>query len=275
MQERLLAKSIMVLAIVCGVGSLVLFIGFPVGVQGAVDMRWPVSGALCWDALLSLAFFLQHSGMVRRGFRTRIAGVVPPRYHRAVYSIVSGVVLAGVVVLWQSTGDRLLVLAGPFYWAARALALLAISLFIWGAFTLRNLDLFGLAPIQMYLRGTTEPVTEFVVQGPFRWVRHPWYLAAIALFWSSTDLTADRLLFNVLWTGWVCLGARLEETDLSSQFGAAYDQYRRQVPMLIPWRGPATALPASSELRKTASSNPAMASAAARMSARYSPSRRT
>jgi protein-S-isoprenylcysteine O-methyltransferase Ste14 len=239
MKERLLANTIMALALVCGVGSLVLFVGIPVGSQGPVRMRWPEWGVLCWDALLSIVFFVQHSGMVRRQFRARIAGLIPPHYHRAVYSIASGVALAGVVLLWQPSGHHLLVLEGPFRGVAVAVALLAIALFVWGAFSLSNLDLFGLASIRAHLRGSAEPAPPFIVRGPFRWVRHPWYLGVIMLFWSCPDLTTDRLLFNVLWTSWVCIGARLEEADLRSEFGDVYNRYCEQVPMLIPWRGPA------------------------------------
>jgi methanethiol S-methyltransferase len=239
MKQKLLAHSIMILAVVCGAGSLALFVGFPVGSHSAAPMQWPESGVLCWDALLSLAFFLQHSGMVRRQFRARISGVIPRHYDRAAYSIASGLVLAAVVLLWQPTNNHLLVLEGPLHWAAHAGALLAASLFVWGAFTLRDQDLFGLAPIKAYLSGTTQPASVFIVRGPYRWVRHPWYLGAIVLFWSCTDLTADRLLFNVLWTVWICIGARLEEADLLTEFGDDYEKYRRQIPMLIPWHGPA------------------------------------
>ena len=51
----------------------------------------------------------------------------------------------------------------------------------------------------------------FVVRRPYRWIRHPWYLVAIMLFWLCVDFTSDRLLLNVLWTDWVCLGTRLEQ----------------------------------------------------------------
>jgi hypothetical protein len=75
--------------------------------SGRTQLQWPESGVLYWDGLLSLAFFLQHSGMVRQPFRARISGVIPPRYHRALYSIVSGIVLASVVMLWQRSEDHL------------------------------------------------------------------------------------------------------------------------------------------------------------------------
>ncbi|WP_321471807.1 NnrU family protein [uncultured Paludibaculum sp.] len=245
MRERVVASSIMILAVVFGVGSLALFIGFPVGSVEATTTRWPLVGILLWDGLLSLVFFLQHSGMVRRQFRAKVAGVIPPPYYRAVYTIATGVVLAGVVVLWQPSRDHLLLVPGPLSWAARALILGAVALFLWGAFTLRDLDLFGLGSIRMHLRGGAEPAPVFIVRGPYRWVRHPWYLGAILLFWSSTDITSDRLLFNILWTGWIYVATRWEEADLLKDFGCAYEAYRRQVPMLIPWRRPYAASPAA------------------------------
>src|SRR4029077_3397847 len=78
----------------------------------------------------------------------------------------------------------------------------------------------------------------FIVRRPYRWVRHPRYLVAIMLLWSCVDFTSDRLLLNVLWTDWVCLGTRLEQIDLVSDFGGVYEKYRGRVPMLIPWHRP-------------------------------------
>ena len=235
--ERFFARLMMVLAVACGVGSLILFATFPVGSYAFVRMQWPLPRLLLWDGLLCLAFFVQHSGMVRRGFRDGISGIVARQYHRAVYSIASGLVLTGVVILWQPSETHVFVLARPFRLAAYAGVLIAVAVFIWGAFTLRAVDLFGLAAIKAHLRGTAETKSEFVIRGPYRWVRHPWYAAAIVLIWSRVDFTADRLLFSALWTVWICVGAKLEEKDLAAELGVVYDQYRQRVPMLIPWHG--------------------------------------
>jgi methanethiol S-methyltransferase len=237
MLQKLTGYALMVLSVVCGAGSLAVFAAFPLGTAG-VPLRLPEALVLPWDAMLSFAFFLQHSGMVRRGFRARLSAVIPPAYHRACYSVASGVVLVVVVMLWQPSPVRLLVLEGAYRWAARAAALLAVWVFIWGAVAVRDLDFFGLGSIRAYLRQSPACEPAFVVRGPYRWMRHPWYFAVILLIWSFPDLTADRLLFNVLWTGWVWVGAKLEETDLMAEFGDSYAQYRRKVPMLIPWRGP-------------------------------------
>ncbi len=67
-------------------------------------------------------------------------------------------------------------------------------------------------------------------------VRHPLYFCVIVLLWTTPVLTADRLLLNVLWTAWIMLGTVLEERDLTVDFGDLYREYRRRVPMLIPWR---------------------------------------
>ena len=58
----------------------------------------------------------------------------------------------------------------------------------------------------------------------------------LLLFWSFPDLTSDRLLFNLLWTGWVVIVTYLEERDLVATFGKAYVEYQAKVPMLIPRR---------------------------------------
>ncbi len=239
MNQKFVANSIRALALVCGIGSLVLFVVFPLGSLGVLRMQWPEAGVLWWDTLLSVAFFLQHSLMVRRQFRKHVLGPIPPAYHRALYSIASGITLAAVALLWQPSNNHLLVLGSGFRWVALALAVCAFGLFLWGALVLRKLDLFGTRALKARAQETEDQAAVFIVSGPYRWVRHPWYLAAILLFWSCVDFTSDRLLFNVLWTSWVYLGTRLEETDLVHDFGAVYEKYRRQVPMLIPWHRPA------------------------------------
>ena len=61
----------------------------------------------------------------------------------------------------------------------------------------------------------------------------------LLMIWSYPVLTMDRLLFNVLWTIWIVIGSVLEERDLSADFGDAYREYQRKVPMLLPTRIPA------------------------------------
>ncbi len=233
----------MALSVLFGAGSIGLLVAMD-SIQ-VVRTGWTGSALLLWDAALSFAFFLQHSGMVRRPFRERLARVVPSRYHGAVYSIASGIVLALVVLLWQRSEVPLYVLTGLPLLISRTLAAVAVGVFVWSIKALRGFDPLGLRPIRAHLKGRPERPPRFVVRGPYRWVRHPLYFCVIVLIWSSPEPTADRLLLNVLWTAWICLGTVLEERDLLTEFGETYRKYQKNVPMLVPWHGPAPPMAAS------------------------------
>ncbi len=229
--------SAIALAVICGVGSLVFFVLYPKGSWAVFRLSWSEPWLLCWDALVSFTFFLQHSGMNRRRFRQWLSPRLSTRYHGALYSIASGAALALVVAFWQPCATQLLVLHGMARWLARGLGALALGLFMRSACSLLTFDPLGLAPIKAHLKGMPCPEPRFVVRGPYRWVRHPLYSCAIAMIWTWPEMTTDRMLFNLLWTIWICVGAHLEEGDLTSDFGDAYRDYREHVPMLIPWRG--------------------------------------
>jgi protein-S-isoprenylcysteine O-methyltransferase Ste14 len=239
-----LAHLIAVVAVLCGAGSVALLVARPLGSFALVRLPWPDPALLAWDALLCLGFFVQHSGMIRPGFRARLARVAPPPYHRAIYSIASGIALAAVALLWQPSAHQIYTLAGPLRWAAHAVAIAGLAVVTWGFAALRSVDMFGVGPLRAYAKGAAAPAPAFVARGPYRWVRHPLYFGVLLLFWSNPDVTADRLLFMILWTLWIYAGTKWEESDLLAEFGAAYEEYRRRVPMLIPRRAP-TYIPAS------------------------------
>jgi len=234
--RRFLAISLLVVAAVSGSVSIGLFVLSPAGSLVLFQPQWPVAAVLCWDAFLSFLFFLQHSGMVRRSFRARLKQFIPPWSYSAAYTIASSIVLAAVVVLWQPTGRHLVVLEGLPLRIVQAVSVVAVAFFFWGAIALKGFDPFGLTPIRTHLRGWEEPRPAFVANGPYRWVRHPLYFSILLLLWFSPGLTLDRLLFNILWTAWIWIATRWEERDLESDFGDAYRQYQKRVPMLIPWR---------------------------------------
>jgi len=227
------------LALVSGYASLLLLVAFlHVGSFQFVALGFSPIATLAWDAVLSAAFFLQHSGMVRRSFQQRLGRFVPDPFHGLVYTVASAATLLVCLLLWQSSGEPLVRLTGAAGWALRAVFLLTIAGFGWGIGALGSIDTFGIKPVLALLKGTKPRNPPMVIRGPYRWVRHPLYFFAILLFWSCPVVTSDRLLFNVLWTTWVVLATKLEERDLVSQFGDSYVQYQNDVPMILPWRMP-------------------------------------
>jgi methanethiol S-methyltransferase len=226
---------LMFLSVCIGGGSLVLFAYYLLfGAPLTVSIARSEPARLAWDALLCFIFFLQHSGMIRRGVKNRITQRIPAIYYPAVYSIASGVALIALVLLWQPS-DRFLFRPGDTgRWLSACLALVAVVGFAWGVRSLRWFDPFGRLALQASLSGGTPPPATFVAEGAYRVVRHPLYLFMLVLIWSTPRFSTDQLLFNVLWTLWIVVGTKLEERDLVADFGESYRRYQSSVPMLVP-----------------------------------------
>jgi protein-S-isoprenylcysteine O-methyltransferase Ste14 len=229
------AYIIIDLARILGGLSLLLFMIFLfAGSLNLLDMHLDESGALWFDAGLSILFFIQHSGMIRKSFRRWLVRFVPEEYAGVVYAIASGIVLFLVMLLWQRSTQTVIAPSDLLRWLLRAVSFLSALGFYWGVKSLQLFDPFGLRPIFNRLRGRNPTSMPITVAGPYRWVRHPLYFFTILLIWSCPDLTRDRLLFNLLWTVWIVVGSYLEEIDLVAEFGDAYWKYQRNVPMLAP-----------------------------------------
>ena len=227
------------LAGLLGGGTLMLFILFLyVGPLKLVNFGLDGTAALWLNTILCLAFFVHHSVMIRKSSRQWLARFIPEEYDGAFFAIVAGVFLLVLVVFWQESAFTIASAQGILRWLLRGVFLLSIAGFAWSWWALGVFDPFGILPIVDHLRGQERPPIPFTARGPYRWVRHPLYILMLLMIWSFPNLTADRLLFNVLYTIWMIIGAVLEERDLVASFGNEYRDYQNKVPMLIPYRLP-------------------------------------
>ena len=118
----------MVLAVLIGGGSLLLFGTFLIiGPRAFLRLGVLESEALLWDGLLSILFFVQHSGMMRSSFRTRLASIIPHHYHPSIYAIASGVTLTAVIFCWMPTQTVVYQLEGLLRFLARSVSVFAIT----------------------------------------------------------------------------------------------------------------------------------------------------
>ena len=237
-KERLMAKAMMTAAPLAGKVSLLLFVVFLFdGPFHFAKMEFSEPTALAWDGMLSMLFFVQHSGMIRRSFRRRWSNFFASPYHNSIFTLVSSAVLTAIMLLWQPSGSVLYALQGGGAWMAKGIFLMAMAGMVWGVYALKPFDPYGRRAIVDHLSGKPPRSPQFSVNGPYLWVRHPLYFFVLLLIWACPELTVDRLIFNILWTFWIYLGTVLEEKDLVADFGEVYRQYQGSVPMLIPWKG--------------------------------------
>ena len=120
---------------------------------------------------------------------------------------------------------------GLFRYGGVLFLLVGIALYVW---CLWHFTFSG--------RGTPAPIdpTEaLVVQGPYRVVRNPMYLAVLAVLLGEVILFEAPVLITyiVIWFAIVfCFVLLYEEPALRQQFGDAYRQYCAEVPRWIPWK---------------------------------------
>jgi protein-S-isoprenylcysteine O-methyltransferase Ste14 len=238
--SRLLA---MLYAIVCYAVFLATFlyaIGFVAGfgVPRQIDLgpSAPTTTAVAIDGALLLLFAVQHSGMARPGFKRWWTRIVPAPVERSTYVLVSSLALALLFwqwrplpqLVWQVEGTARLVLYG----VAAAGWLLVLS----STFLINHFDLFGLRQAWLHMRGRVDADVPFVTRVFYRMVRHPLMLGFLIAFWATPSMSLGHLLFALATTGYILVAVKfLEERDLVAQFGDTYNDYRRRVPMLLPW----------------------------------------
>ena len=200
----------------------------------------PFWQALCINALLLGVFAVQHSVMARPGFKQWWTTFVPTPVERSTYVLFSSLALLLLFYLWQPMG-------GTVWEVQDSLARgMVYSLFAGGwllilvtTFLINHFDLFGMRQVWLYL--TEQPYTPitFTTPGLYRYVRHPLYVGWLLTFWAAPTMTTAHLVFSVMTTAYIVIAIQFEERDLAEVHGTAYDEYRTQVPMLVPGLRPA------------------------------------
>jgi protein-S-isoprenylcysteine O-methyltransferase Ste14 len=228
-----------VAAYACFLATFLYAIGFiggfgvPITIDGVPT--GPVGVAIAIDVALLGLFAAQHSIMARPAFKRWWTRIVPPEAERSTYVLASSVALGLLFWQWRPIGGIVWDVETP---VARAVL---YGVFACGwltvlvtTFLINHFDLFGLRQVWLYLRGEPYRPLPFVTPGPYRHVRHPLYVGWLLAFWATPTMTAAHFLFAAATTAYILIAIRYEERDLVDVHGAAYEEYRRRVPMLVP-----------------------------------------
>lgn len=201
----------------------------------------PLIAAIAIDAGLLALFALQHSIMARVWFKNAWTRVVPKPAERSTYVLFSSAALIFLFWQWRPLGGVVWSVEG----GTARLVLRALFAFGWGlvlvsTFLINHFDLFGLRQVWLFLVGKPYTFPKFATPGLYRLVRHPLYVGWLFVFWMTPVMSSAHLFFAVMTTGYILVAIQFEERDLVKHHGEAYAEYRRRVPMLIPFSKSAT-----------------------------------
>ena len=235
-----------ILFFIYGTVCYLLFLGiflYAVGFLGNVGVPTTIDGtpqtslglALTINVVLLGIFAIQHSVMARQEFKRWWTQYIPQPIERSTYVLFTNIALALVFYAWQPMGGEVWMIQD---WLGQGLmyGLFAIG---WGIVFLASLminhfDLFGIRQVWLYFRKQEYRHLKFKTPALYQHVRHPLYVGWLLIFWATPTMTSAHLVFALMTTIYILMAIQWEEKDLVDSHGKAYEEYRRQVPMLIP-----------------------------------------
>lgn len=211
------------------VGNIIVPKSIDSGVQGVFTK------SILINVILLGLFAVQHSVMARPAFKRWWTKIIPETIERSTYVLLSSLLLALLFWLWQPMTGLIWDINNVFgssiltglFWLGWIIVLLS-------TFMINHFDLFGLRQVFLYLQKKEYTSVEFKSPALYRYMRHPIMTGFIIAFWATPQMTTGHLLFAIATTAYILIGIQLEERDLLKFYGESYNQYRRQVSMLIP-----------------------------------------
>jgi methanethiol S-methyltransferase len=186
-------------------------------------------------AVIWIAWCLQHSllnsdGPIRR---TSILHSRIGRYYRLLYVLVSIITLS--LVIWAGSEIKEYQLWRWPDWLRPVQAGIWIIAIVMFWLSSRRLDLWRLMGVRALVeRSARNPKSdELVTTGIYGCIRHPQFLAGLMVLWAR-DLTDRGLVTTLVLSGYLIIGARIEESRLLTRLGDRYRRYYAEVPGFIP-----------------------------------------
>ncbi|HVS30083.1 MAG TPA: isoprenylcysteine carboxylmethyltransferase family protein [Thermoanaerobaculia bacterium] len=221
-------------------GTFLYAIGFIGGFLVPTTLDGPPSGPLATAIAVNVGllglFAVQHSVMARRWFKERWTRIVPPALERSTYVLLSSLALILLFWQWRPLGGVIWSVEDPVGRAVLySLFGFGFALVLVATFLINHFDLFGLRQVWLYFRGKPYTRLQFGTPALYRFVRHPLYVGWFFAFWATPAMTFAHLLFAVATTAYILIAIQFEERDLVHEHGRSYEEYRRRVPMLVPF----------------------------------------
>lgn len=221
-------------------GVFLYAMGFIMNVGVSLSLDTLPGRAFIPSILINLSllaiFAIQHSVMARPSFKRVWTRFIPSPMERSTYVLFSSLALIALFMLWQPMGGVIWSVQSE---AAR-LTLMALGALGWlivllATFLINHFDLFGLRQVWLFAQGRDYFPLRFQTPVLYRFVRHPLYVGWLMAFWFTPTMTVAHLVFAATTTVYILVAIQFEERNLIDEHGERYREYRRRVPMLVPF----------------------------------------
>ena len=195
----------------------------------------PLVPALIVNVLLMSVFAIQHSVMARPAFKRWWTRFVPHSIERSTYVLLASLALVLLFWQWRSMADPIWTVNNVIgRYALWTLFFLGWGIVLLSTYLINHFDLFGLKQVNDYRRGLEYKEPGFVQPLLYKVVRHPIMLGFIIAFWATPQMSVGHLLFAAVTTAYILVAIQIEERDIVNVHGEVYEDYRRQVSMIVP-----------------------------------------
>ncbi len=192
--------------------------------------------ALVINLVLLSLFAVSHSVMARPAFKEWWTQFVPKPVERSTYVMVSNLFMILFFWQWRPMPDLIWEIEGSagatLMWSLFSLgwAVLVISTLL-----IDHFDLFGTRQVVLYFLSRPYTPPEFQSRLFYNFIRHPIMLGWLIAFWATPRMTVGHLVFSLTTTVYILIAIQIEERDLMRFHGESYGEYKRRVPMLLPF----------------------------------------
>jgi protein-S-isoprenylcysteine O-methyltransferase Ste14 len=186
--------------------------------------------------LAVVVYGIVHSLLASNGIKNlvrRLFGSFADRWYRLAYNIFAVISLLPVLALPALLSDETLYLIpSPWLYLTLLGQVLAVGLLLVG---LLQTGVWSFLGFRQLIAGDEGGGTRLEVRGLYRYVRHPLYTAGLLFIWMTPVMTMNVLALYLGLTIYIVIGAYLEERRLVGEYGAAYEDYKKGTPMLVPF----------------------------------------
>jgi protein-S-isoprenylcysteine O-methyltransferase Ste14 len=190
-------------------------------------MFWLIFAIALWGIVHSLLASIGFKNYLRRTLGDRLM-----KFYRLFYNIFAVISILPVLYLMVVLPDRTLYqVPSPWSYLMRAGQVISLLLLFVAVLQTDVLSFVGLRQLM-----EEEKKGDLVIDGLYRFVRHPLYTFGLGILWLSPTMTLNSFIVYAALTVYILIGIIFEERKLVREFGQEYSNYKSITPMLIPGR---------------------------------------